>query len=187
VACSFKTTALPTPGAAGSTVTGLGPTRPADHISRSAAWLYAENRVERQFSHRCWARRQFSQVNSDNAANSRHRVATKVSPKLNLCVRPSNRVLHQRRLRFHSNDARGHHLMVEPKPAFARREGAAAGAPSGVEIACVPKPPPDCALSVYRLDFDSELTFAGATGTTQWRPAAAPGWSFQTTTSPTAG
>ena len=70
---------------------------------------------------------------------------------------------------FHSNDARGTTLSVDPKtgapadpvPALVRSKGYELGVRTGIVAGL------QTALSIYRLDFDSELTFAGDAGTTE--------------------
>ncbi|CAN5443639.1 hypothetical protein BH10PSE5_BH10PSE5_12020 [soil metagenome] len=70
---------------------------------------------------------------------------------------------------FHSNDARGTTITIDPKsgsvadpvPALVRSKGLEAGVRSEII------PGLQTSLSVYALDFDSELTFAGDAGTTE--------------------
>jgi outer membrane receptor protein involved in Fe transport len=70
---------------------------------------------------------------------------------------------------FHSNDARGTVATIDPKtgdaigssPGLVRSRGAELG----VRSEAIPKM--QTMLSLYRLDFDSELTFVGDAGTTE--------------------
>ena len=70
---------------------------------------------------------------------------------------------------FHSNDARGTTLTVDPKSGDPAAKVSplvrSRGYELGVRTSVVPGL--QTSLSVYQLDFDSELTFAGDAGTTQ--------------------
>ena len=110
-------------------------------------------------------------VNSNNPVNSGNTSASKVSPKLNLIFGPWSKTefYASNGLGFHSNDARGTTLSQDPKtgnpadkvPPLVRSKGIELGVRSEL-IAGL-----QSALSVYRLDFDSELTFQGDAGTTR--------------------
>ena len=110
-------------------------------------------------------------VNSNNLANSGNTAASKVSPKLNLIFGPWNKTefYASNGLGFHSNDARGTTITQDPKtgnaadkvPPLVRSKGLELGVRSEL-IAGL-----QSALSVYRLDFDSELIFQGDAGTTR--------------------
>ena len=110
-------------------------------------------------------------VQSDLAANSGKVTATMANPKLGLIFGPwSNTEFYVNAGGgFHSNDARGTTASVDPKsgapadkvPALVRLKGYELG----VRTSFVPGL--QTSLSVYRLDFGSELTFAGDAGTTQ--------------------
>jgi len=67
---------------------------------------------------------------------------------------------------FHSNDARGVTAVVDAAPGLARTRGIE----TGVRTEFVPGL--QSALSVYRLDIDSELVFVGDAGTTEAGPAS---------------
>jgi outer membrane cobalamin receptor len=129
-------------------------------------------------------------VASSNTANSGNAQATKASPKFNLIVGPFNKTEFYASAGngFHSNDARGTTITIEPKsglladkvPPLVRSRGLELGvrseAISGLQSA----------LSVYRLDFDSELTFVGDAGTTQaGRPSRRLGFEFSNYYKPT--
>ena len=166
----------------------------ADKIIERSLGLYLENKTE-------WAEKfrtvagvradNFSfKVDSNNPANSGTNSATKVSPKLNLIFGPWNKTefYTSAGYGFHSNDARGTTITVEPKtgnpadkvPPLVRSKGVELGvrteAIAGLQSS----------LSFYQLDFDSELTFAGDAGTTEaGRPSRRTGFEFSNYYKPT--
>ena len=147
----------------------------ADQIRERSLGLYGENKTRWSDSFRTVlglrADNFHFKVNSDNAANSGTASATKVSPKVNLIFGPFNKTefYTSAGYGFHSNDARGTTLSLDPKtglpadkvPPLVRSKGVELGvrteAIAGLQSS----------FSVYRLDFDSELTFAGDAGTTE--------------------
>ena len=147
----------------------------ADHIKERSLGLYAENKTAWSDGFRTVlgvrADNFHFQVNSDNAANSGTASATKVSPKLNLVFGPFNKTefYTSAGYGFHSNDARGTTLTVEPKTGLPAEKVPPLVRSKGVEIGVRTEAIAglQSALSVYRLDFDSELTFAGDAGTTE--------------------
>lgn len=110
-------------------------------------------------------------VESDNAANSGSASEGISSPKLSLIFGPWNKTeLYLNAGRgFHSNDARGTTIRVDPKSGdpvdkvspLVRSNGYEVGVRSefirGLQTS----------FSLYRLDFDSELIFVGDAGTTE--------------------
>ncbi len=110
-------------------------------------------------------------VNSNNPVNSGNTSATKVSPKLNLIFGPWSKTEFyvSNGMGFHSNDARGTTLTQDPKtgnpadkvPPLVRSKGLELGVRSEFITGL------QSALSVYQLDFDSELIFQGDAGTTR--------------------
>ena len=146
----------------------------ADQIRERSLGLYGENKTRWSDSFRTVlgvrADNFHFKVDSDNAANSGTASATKVSPKVNLIFGPFNQTefYTSAGYGFHSNDARGTTLSLDPKtglpadkvPPLVRSKGVELGvrteAIAGLQSS----------FSVYRLDFDSELTFAGDAGTT---------------------
>ena len=146
----------------------------ADQIRERSLGLYSENKTRWSDSFRSVlgvrADNFHFKVNSDNTANSGTASVTKVSPKINLIFGPFDKTefYTSAGYGFHSNDARGTTLTVDPKtgmpadklPPLVRSKGVELGvrteAIAGLQSA----------FSVYRLDFDSELTFAGDAGTT---------------------
>ena len=110
-------------------------------------------------------------VRSDLDANSGTVTASIANPKLGLIFGPWSKTEFYINAGggFHSNDARGTTLKVDPKtgdpadrvPALVR----ARGLEVGMRTSFVPGL--QTSLSVYRLDFGSELVFAGDAGTTE--------------------
>ena len=129
-------------------------------------------------------------VDSSNPLNSGNASATKASPKLNLIFGPFNKTEFYASAGsgFHSNDARGTTITIDPKtsqaadkvPPLVRSRGLELGVRSEVVTGL------QSALSVYQLDFDSELTFVGDAGTTQaGRPSRRLGFEFSNYYKPT--
>ena len=165
-----------------------------DNINQASLGLYAENKT-------AWTDKirtvlggrvdRFNfKVNSSDPANSGDAAATKLSPKLNLIIGPFNKTEFYASAGsgFHSNDARGTTITVDPKtglpadkvPPLVRSRGLELGVRSELV------PGLQSALSVYRLDFDSELTFVGDAGTTQaGRPSRRLGFEFSNYYKPT--
>ena len=110
-------------------------------------------------------------VASNNAANSGNSNDRLVNPKLSLIFGPWSQTEYYVNWGrgFHSNDARGTTITVDPATG-----GAAARVPflvrtagyeTGLRSALVPNL--QTTFTVFRLDFDSELLFVGDAGTTQ--------------------
>ena len=129
-------------------------------------------------------------VASSLPANSGKNRASIVSPKLSLIFGPWSKTEFYFNLGsgFHSNDARGTTITVDPKsgdpadkvPGLVRAKGIEAG----VRTEIVPRL--QSTLSVYGLDFDSELTFAGDAGTTDaGRPSRRTGFELSNYYRPT--
>ncbi len=147
----------------------------ADRIVERSLGLYVENTTQWAEKFRSVAGARVDnfnfKVNSNLLANSGNVSASKVSPKLNLIFGPwnSTEFYASNGLGFHSNDARGTTLTQDPKtgdpadkvPPLVRSKGLELGvrteAIRGLQSA----------LSVYQLDFDSELIFKGDAGTTR--------------------
>ncbi len=146
-----------------------------DHLVETSVGVYAENATRwtpwfrtvagvRADSYRF-------NVKSDNPANSGKVTASIANPKLGLIFGPWSQTEYYVNLGggFHSNDARGTTLTVDPKtgdpadkvPALVR----AKGIELGMRMALVPGL--QTSVSVYQLDFGSELVFAGDAGTTE--------------------
>ncbi len=147
----------------------------ADRIVERSLGLYVENTTQWAEKFRSVAGARVDnfnfKVNSNISANSGNVSASKGSPKLNLIFGPwnSTEFYASNGLGFHSNDARGTTLKQDPKtgnpadkvPPLVRSKGLELGvrteAIKGLQSA----------LSVYQLDFDSELIFQGDAGTTR--------------------
>ena len=159
----------------------------ADHFVEGSAGVYAENatRWTDWFRTVLGARADSYRfdVKSDNPANSGKAHDSIVNPKLNLIFGPWAKTEYYVNLGggFHSNDARGATITVDPKtgdpadkvPPLVRSKGYEVGARTSLV------PGLQTSLSIYRLDFDSELIFAGDAGTTQaGRPSTRTGFEF---------
>ena len=129
-------------------------------------------------------------VQSSLAANSGKAHAALLSPKLSLIFGPWSKTEFyvNAGAGFHSNDARGTVITVDPKtgdpaervPGLVRAKGVEVG----IRTEIVPHL--QSTLSVYGLDFDSELIFAGDAGTTfAGRPSRRVGIEFSNYFKPT--
>lgn len=110
-------------------------------------------------------------VDSDLAVNSGRANDTLLSPKLNLAFGPwrgAEAYVNAGR-GFHSNDARGTVIAVDPASGDAVDPVTPLARSSGVEIGLRVQllPGLQSSLAVYRLDLDSELLFVGDAGTTE--------------------
>lgn len=160
-----------------------------DHILESSVALYAEN-ATRWTS---WFRTQLGvradllhdNVTSNLAANTNQVTDHQTSPKLALIFGPWARTELYVNVGtgFHSNDARGATISVDPRsPGTAATREAALVASHGLEIGARTEfiPGLQSSLSLYQLDFDSELLFQGDAGTTAdtGRPSRRFGFEF---------
>ena len=159
----------------------------ADHIIERSLGVYAENKTQWTDKFRTVAGVRADhftfKVDSNNAANSGTTSGTKVSPKLNLIFGPWSKTefYASAGYGFHSNDARGTVITQDPKTGLAADKVQPLVRAKGVELGVRTETVPglQSALSVYRLDFDSELTFAGDAGTTEaGRPSRRIGFEF---------
>lgn len=146
-----------------------------DHIVETSVGLYAENSTRWTPWFRTVAGVRADtyrfDVKGDNPANSGKVTASIANPKLGLIFGPWSKTEFYVNLGggFHSNDARGTTLTVDPKtgapadkvPALVRAKGMELGVRTGIV------PGLQTSLSVYQLDFGSELIFAGDAGTTE--------------------
>jgi hypothetical protein len=113
-------------------------------------------------------------VDGDRRENSGRSDATLASPSLSMVYSglPATELYFNAGRGFHSNDARGTVTTLDPKtleavdpvPGLVRSRGMEFGLRSEI----VPKL--QAAMSVYRLDFDSELVFVGDAGATEAGP-----------------
>ena len=130
-------------------------------------------------------------MNADNALNAGKRTASIASPKLSLIFGPWAKTEYyvNAGTGFHSNDARGTTITVDPKdptvavarvPPLVRSKGIELGARSEII------PGLQSSVAVYRLDFDSELVFSGDAGNTEaGRPSRRSGIEFNNYYKPT--
>ncbi len=146
-----------------------------DTVRQTSNGIYAENSLQwtEKFRSVLGLRADFyaMDVASNLAANSGNKDDHLVSPKLNLIFGPwaDTEYFISAGNGFHSNDARGVVIAVDPKtlapasqsPALVRSRGAELG----VRSEWLPKL--QSSLALWRLSLDSELVFAGDAGTTQ--------------------
>jgi outer membrane cobalamin receptor len=158
-----------------------------DHIVESSVGVYVENQTRWTDWLRTVAGVRTNQyrfdVQSDLAANSGTSNAHMTSPSLNVILGPwkDTELYANIGNGFHSNDARGTLTDIDPKtgesaqrvPGLVRSQGMELG----LRTEIIPKM--QTSFSVYRLDFDSELTFVGDAGTTEaGRPSRRTGIEF---------
>ena len=146
-----------------------------DHVTETSLGLFVENHTRWSDTFRTVAGLRADayrfKVASSLAANSGVATEHLLSPSLGLVLGPWRQTEFYVNVGngFHSNDARGTLTSVDPRsgeaagkvPGLVRSRGMELGVRSEV----VPKL--QTSLSLYRLDFDSELTFAGDAGTTE--------------------
>lgn len=147
----------------------------SDHVVETSGALYYQNSVRWNDGFRTVAglRGDYyrANVDSDNPKNSGRVNDHMISPKLNLVFGPWSQTEYYVNAGrgFRSNDARGATITVDPKnPAnAATREPLlvrATGYETGLRTTLVPNL--QSSFTVFRLDFQSELLFAGDSGTT---------------------
>ena len=165
-----------------------------DAIAERSLGVYAENKSSWTEAIRTVAGLRVDhfnfKVNSDNPANSGSASASKISPKFNLIFGPFNKTEFYASAGsgFHSNDARGTTITTDPKTALAAEKVPPLVRSRGFELGARTEAIAglQSSLSVYRLDFDSELTFAGDAGTTNaGRPSRRVGFEWSTYYKPT--
>jgi TonB dependent receptor/TonB-dependent Receptor Plug Domain len=147
-----------------------------DHVVETSVGLYVENKVKWNG----WLRSilglrgdmYWASVDSDTAVNSGQVNAFLASPKAGLVFGPfaDTEFYLNAGLGFHSNDARGATITVDPVdrttaqqrvPLLVRSRGAEVGLRTQAVKGL------DSALAVFLLEFDSEIIFAGDAGTTE--------------------
>jgi len=146
-----------------------------DHIVESSVGLYVENNTRWNSALRTVAGARIDSyrfdVRSSLAANSGKASDHLVSPSLSLIYGPWRTAELYANVGngFHSNDARGATIRIDPKTGAAADKVAPLVRSRGMELGVRGNwlPGLQTSLSVYRLDFDSELTFAGDAGTTE--------------------
>jgi hypothetical protein len=159
----------------------------ADHIVETSLGLYLENLTRWTDWLRTTTGVRTSQyrfdLQSSLAANTGRTRDHITSPSLNIALGPwrDTELYANIGNGFHSNDARGTTTTIDPKTgdATARVPGLvrSQGMELGLRTEIIPQM--QTAVSLYRLDFDSELTFVGDAGTTEaGRPSRRTGIEF---------
>ena len=158
-----------------------------DHIIETSVGVYLENTTHwlEKFRTVAGIREDYYRFNVDSnlAVNSGITSEQRASPKLNFIFGPWAKTEYYLNVGegFHSNDARGTTISVDPKsgaPAdrvtpLVRSKGAEVGARTVIV------PNLQSSLTFYVLDFDSELIFQGDAGTTSaGRPSRRTGFEF---------
>ena len=158
-----------------------------DHIVETSFGVYLENTTRwlERFRTVAGVREDYYRfdVASNIAVNSGNTSEQRTSPKLNFIFGPWAKTEYYLNVGegFHSNDARGTTITVDPKsgaPAdrvtpLVRSKGAEVGARTTIA------PGLQSSLTFYVLDFDSELIFQGDAGTTSaGRPSRREGFEF---------
>jgi hypothetical protein len=147
----------------------------ADHIRETSLGVWFDNAVRWTPTFRTVAGLRADSyhfdVRSDLADNTGKRDAAVVSPKLNLIFGPwaSSEFYVNLGRGFHSNDARGTVTRIDPKTGDPADPVTPLVRATGYELGLRTSPLPglQTSLSVYRLDFGSELLFVGDAGTTE--------------------
>ncbi|WP_343729828.1 TonB-dependent receptor [Duganella sp.] len=149
-----------------------------DHIVESSAGLYVENNTRWNPAFRTVAGARLDSyrfdVQSGLAANSGKANDHLVSPSLSLIYGPwqTAEVYANFGSGFHSNDARGATITIDPKTGLAADKVTPLVRSRGMELGARSAwlPGLQTSLSVYRLDFDSELVYIGDAGATAAGP-----------------
>ena len=147
----------------------------SDHIVETSVGLYAENATRWTPWFRSVAGVRADtfrfRVSGDNAANAGTVTATIANPKLGLIFGPwaKTEFYVNGGGGFHSNDARGTTIKVDPKSGNAVDKVTPLVRSRGFELGARSAwwPGLQTSLSVYRLEFGSELLFVGDAGTTE--------------------
>ncbi len=147
----------------------------SDHIVESSVGVWFDHAVRWTPSFRTVAGLRADSyrfdVESDRVANSGTRTASIVSPKLNLIFGPWAKTELYVNLGsgFHSNDARGTVISVDPKTDQPAERVTPLARAKGYELGLRTSPVAglQTSLSVYTLNLDSELVFVGDAGTTE--------------------
>ncbi len=146
-----------------------------DRVRESSSGIYVENSLQWTEKFRSVAGLRGDYVDFDVAsnlgANSGKKTAGIVSPKLNLIFGPwvDTEYFLSMGSGFHSNDARGAVITVDPKTLAPAAQSPALVRSKGVELGVRSEWVPNLqsSLALWRLSLDSELVFAGDAGTTQ--------------------
>ncbi len=147
----------------------------SDHIVETSAGVWFDNTTKWTPTFRTVAGLRADayrfKVNSDQAENSGTRTASIANPKLNFIFGPWANTEFYINLGsgFHSNDARGTVINIDPKTGEKVDRVTPLSRSKGFELGMrtLPLPGLQTSLSVYQLNFDSELIFVGDAGTTE--------------------
>ena len=147
----------------------------SDHVVESSAGVWFDNTTKWTPTFRTVAGLRADSyrfnVNSDQAENSGTRTASIANPKLNFIFGPWANTEFYINLGsgFHSNDARGTVINIDPKTRDRVDRVTPLSRSKGFELGMrtLPLPGLQTSLSVYQLNFDSELIFVGDAGTTE--------------------
>jgi hypothetical protein len=159
----------------------------ADHIVESSVAIYLENMMQwtPKFKTVAGLRQDFYRfdVESDNPFNSGRENDSIVSPKLSLIYAAwaKTETYLNFGTGFHSNDARGATIAVDPLTGEAVDRVSPLVRSKGVEVGVRTEAIRglQSTFAVYQLDFDSELLFVGDAGTTEAsRPSRRIGFEF---------
>ena len=158
-----------------------------DHIVETSAGMFAEVTTRWHPKVRSVAGVRLDHyrfdVESDLAVNSGRSSATKASPSLSVVFGPWQKTEFYVNAGngFHSNDARGTTITIDPKSGEAVDRVTPLVQARGMEVGVRSEllTGLQSSLSLYRLDFDSELVFVGDAGTTEaGRPSRRTGFEF---------
>lgn len=149
-----------------------------DHIVESSAGLYLENNTRWDETWRTVVGARVDgyrfDVRSDLAANTGTVNDHLVSPSASIIYGPwqTAELYANFGTGFHSNDARGATITIDPKTGLAAQKVQPLVRSRGIEFGARTAwlRGLQTSLSLYRLDFDSELTYAGDAGTTEAGP-----------------
>ncbi len=145
-----------------------------DHVVESSLGIYLENatRWSKKFRTVAGFRDDYYHYNvdSNNEANSGTASDTKVSPKLSMIFGPWDKTEFYVNVGtgFHSNDARGTTITIDPKSGDSADKVTPLVRSTGEELGVRTEfiPGLQSSLTFYQLDFDSELIFEGDAGST---------------------
>jgi outer membrane cobalamin receptor len=158
-----------------------------DHVVETSAGVFAEHHARWSETFRTVAGLRSDsyrfKVRSDLAANSGNSRDQQLSPSLGAAFGPWRQTELYVNLGsgFHSNDARGTLTTIDPRTGEAAEKVPGLVRSRGMELGVRSEiiPQLQTSLSLYRLDFESELTFVGDAGTTEaGRPSRRHGIEF---------
>ncbi|MET0856064.1 MAG: TonB-dependent receptor [Telluria sp.] len=158
-----------------------------DHVVETSVGLYVEHHARWSETFRTVAGLRSDsyrfKVRSDLAANSGNSSDHQLSPSLGAAFGPWRQTEFYVNLGsgFHSNDARGTLTTIDPRTGEAAEKVPGLVRSRGMELGVRSEiiPQLQTSMSLYRLDFESELTFVGDAGTTEaGRPSRRHGIEF---------